>query len=319
MKISVVIPTHNRSDALARTLGNLSVQQFSSTWEAIVVNNRSTDDTDEVVRRQSFPVPLQLHHEEKPGVAAARNAGVRSAKGQYIILLDNDILVEPDFIQRHYEALLANPGCWILGQAVNPPEQENTPFGRFRRSLYGYIPEERGVFEAHWLTGAIVSLPRADFDRVGGFDETFSSASVEDYDFAVRAWQQGIKILFYPSIVGIHNDWAGSSIRDYCHRQRLYTREEPLFWKRYGERHLRLELVKNNLPPVWGRDSHSMFLRKKVKHLLSGQKAQAVMFGLCNALERTCPFPAVLWRVYRVLLSVSIYKGFQEGLDIHSE
>src|SRR5262245_7209937 len=111
MKISVVIPTHNRSEALAKTLLNLSKQQFDGSWELIVVNNRCVDDTDEVVRGQNFPAPLRLVHEEKPGVAAARNAGMAIARGQYIILLDNDILVEPDFLQRHYDLLLASPGC----------------------------------------------------------------------------------------------------------------------------------------------------------------------------------------------------------------
>src|SRR5262245_38748845 len=83
MKISVVIPTHNRSDALAKTLLNLSEQQFAESWEVIVVNNRSTDDTDKVVRGQRLPAPLRLVYEEKPGVAAARNSGISVARGQY--------------------------------------------------------------------------------------------------------------------------------------------------------------------------------------------------------------------------------------------
>src|SRR5215510_5142195 len=106
MKISVVIPTHNRSHSLAETLLNLSKQQFTESWELIVLNNRSTDDTDEVVRRQRFPAPPRLVHEAKPGVAAARNAGMAGARGQYIILVDDDILVEPDFLRRHYDLLL---------------------------------------------------------------------------------------------------------------------------------------------------------------------------------------------------------------------
>lgn len=317
MKISVVIPTRNRSDALAKTLLHLSRQDFKEDWEVVVVNNGSTDDTDEVVQRQSFPVSLRLIHERKPGVAAARNAGVAAAAGQYIVFLDNDILVEPDFIQRHFDALLANPGCWVLGQVINLPEQERTPFGKFRKALYGYTPPDCGVVEARWLTGQIFSLPRADFERLGGFDETFLNASVEDFDFALHAWRLGIKILFHPTIVALHNDWAGFSIRDYCYRQRLYTREEPLFWIKYGDHHPRPELVRENLPPSWQRDGARLFLRKTMKRLLGGKLAQSVIFGGCRALERICPWPPILWRVYRLLLSIAIYQGFQEGLAIH--
>jgi glycosyltransferase involved in cell wall biosynthesis len=165
MEISVVIPTHNRSAALAKTLLKLSNQQFAKSWEAIVVNNRSTDDTDEVVRRQRFPAPLRLVHEEKPGVAAARNAGIAVARGRYVILVDDDILVEPDFLRRHYDLLLSNPGCWITGQVVNLPEQRATPFGKYRQSLCGYVPRESAGGEAHWLNGNNASLPRSDCER----------------------------------------------------------------------------------------------------------------------------------------------------------
>ena len=132
VSISVVIPTHNRSDALAETLRALARQDFHGAWEAVVVNNRCTDDTDEVVGRQQFPVPLTLVHQDVPGPAAARNAGAEAARGRYLVFIDNDILVEPDFLRRHLAALEANPGCWVGGQVVNLPEQEATPFGRFR-------------------------------------------------------------------------------------------------------------------------------------------------------------------------------------------
>src|SRR5262252_3968213 len=123
VELSVVIPTHNRSDALAKTLLNLAKQQFTESWEVIVVNNRSTDDTDEVVSRQRFPAPLRLLHQEKPGAAPARNTGIAAARGPYIIMSDNDILTEPDFLRLHHDLLLSNPGCWITGRVVNLPEQ----------------------------------------------------------------------------------------------------------------------------------------------------------------------------------------------------
>lgn len=317
MKVSVVIPTHNRSDALAKTLSNLSKQRFSDPWEAIVVNNRSTDDTDEVVQRQPFPAPLRIVHEGAAGVAAARNAGAAAAMGEYIIFLDNDILVEPDFVRRHYETLKANPGCWTLGQVVNLPEQERTPFGKFRRALQPFVSPESGLAESRGLSGQLFSLPRADFERLGGFDEAFSGASVEDLELALRAWQSGIKILFDPGIVGIHNDWAGFSIRDYCYRQRLYSRSEPLLWSKYGAAHPRLKLVNENLPIRWSEDQAALILRKLAKRVVGVYPVREFLFGVCAALEKLWPKPSLLWRVYRMLLSAAIYKGFQEGLAIH--
>lgn len=319
LEFSVVIPTHNRSDALKKTLEHLSRQIFPHAWEVIVINNRCSDDTDQVVERFSLPVPLRLLHEEKPGVAAARNAGIRAAQGNYVVFLDNDILVEPDFLDCHYRALQDNPGCWIMGQIVNLPEQQVSPFGQYRNSLYGYVsPEEYGIVEAHWLAAPNTSMPKEDLDRLGGFDEKFGGASVEDYDLAMRAWEAGVKILFHPSIMAIHNDWAGYSIRDYCRRQRLYTQQEPLFWKKYGDRHPRPELIRENLPPRLGQDGPGRYLRKSLKRLLAHDTLRNLSFAACEFLERLRPAPTrLLWPTYRLLLSVSIYAGFQEGLRIY--
>lgn len=319
MKVSVVIPTHNRSDALAKTLAQLAQQQFDQPWEVIVVNNRCTDNTDAVVQRQVFPVPLRLVHEEIPGAAAARNAGAAVARGDFIIFLDNDILVGADFVQRHYDALMVHSDCWILGQVVSLPEQERTPFGQFRQALCPYVPPDQGMTEARDLTGAIFSLPRADLARLGGFDEMFDVASGEDLELAMRAWRAGITILFDPSIVGVHNDWAGFSIRDYCRRQRLYSRTEPLFWHKYGEAHPRQKLVRENRPPLgWRQDGLGLLCRKTVKRFVGTRVMQSIFFGVCGVLEHTCPWPPVLWRLYRLALAGAIYKGFQEGFMMHS-
>lgn len=313
--VSVIIPTHNRSDALARTLFELANQQFDKPWEAIVINNRCTDDTDEVVGRQPFPVPLQIiHRDDRAGPAAARNAGAAAATGDYLLFMDNDILVEPDFVQRHWNALVSHSGCWIVGQILNLPEQELTPFGRFRRALSPYDPPDLPIREASGVTGQSLSLPRADFERLRGFDETFHVASVEDIELGVRAWQVGIKILYVPQIVGVHNDWAGFTIRDYCQRQRTYAHCEPPFWQKYGKEYPKQELVRANLPIQWNKDRPNVVFRKILKQFVALSPVQWMLFSACDVLERFYPWPPALWRLYRLLLSSAIYRGFQEGI-----
>jgi len=315
-KFSVIIPTHNRAEALRLTLANLARQQFTEPWEVIVVNNRCTDNTDALVEGQNFPVPLRLVHEDTPGAAAARNAGAAIASGDYLLFLDNDILVEPDFVQRHSNALTAHPGCWIVGHIASLPEQASTPFGRYRESLFPSVSPERRICEARGLTGANFSMPRRDMERLGGFDEEFDIASHEDLELAMRAWRIGIKILFDPSIIGVHNDWAGTSISEYCLRQRMYCRTEPLFWFKYGTEHIKGDLVAENLPPAWGKDAPRVIFRKITKGIVGSKPAQLALAATCGLLELTWPWRPVLWRLYRLAIAGAMYKGFQEGLAI---
>ncbi|MBK8300793.1 MAG: glycosyltransferase [Chitinophagaceae bacterium] len=228
MEISIIIPSYNRADALQLTLFNLTRQVFDREWEVIVVNNNCTDNTDEVVEQQQFPVPLKLVHEKKPGPAAARNAGVSVAVGEFLIFIDNDILTQPDFLQRHYKNLQTWKGCWFLGHSENLPEFQQTPFGKFRKSIEGVTATT--LSKTDIITGQNTSMQRAQFLKLNGFDESFHVASGEDRELAMRALQSGITIYFDPSIVVLHNDWAGTSIRDYCKRQRLYSQTEPYFF-----------------------------------------------------------------------------------------
>jgi len=269
-----------------------------------------------VVKRKSFPVPLQLvHRDDIPGPAAARNAGAAHASGKYLLFMDNDILVERDCLQRHLRLLEKYPGCWVVGQIVNLPEMDSTPFGRFRKSLFPFVPPEADVQETDAITGQNVSMPRADFEALGGFDESFYVASGEDRELLMRAKQKGIKLLLDPGIVVLHNDWAGSTIQDFCLRHRLYTQTEPLFWQKYGDAYPRQQLARENSPPRWTADSISLLVWKRTKRILGSRFGQAALLRGCGALERFLPWPPLLWRLYRLALAGAIYQGFQEGLQ----
>jgi GT2 family glycosyltransferase len=316
MKISVVIPTHNRADALDLSLSHLARQEVDASWEVVVANNRSTDNTDQVVAQRNFPVPLQLVHEQTPGPAAARNAGARHAKGEYLLFMDNDILVEPDFLQRHLNALKNHPGCWVVGQVINLPEQERSPFGQFRKSLFPFIPRDQPAAGTDAITGQNVSMPRADFAALGGFDESFFVASGEDRELLLRARQKGVKLILDPGIVVLHNDWAGTTIQDFCFRTRLYSQTEPLFWRKYGDAYPRQRLVNENSPPSWQADPVSLIVWKRTKQVLGSRAGQAVLLAACGTIERLWPWPPLLWRLYRLAAAGALYKGFQEGLGV---
>ena len=105
--ISIIIPCHNYAHTLTETLNSIKHQTLSS-WEAIIVNDGSTDNTSDVIAYFSLVDKrfIEIHQQQK-GVSAARNAGMKAAKGEYILFLDADDLITPHKLEshkRHFES-----------------------------------------------------------------------------------------------------------------------------------------------------------------------------------------------------------------------
>jgi len=317
MIISVVIPTHNRSDALELTLERLSKQDFSGNWEAIVVNNNSTDDTDQVVKswREKFPVELGLVHESKPGPAAARNAGAKAAKGKYLVFIDNDILTGPDFLQSHVEFLDANPESWFVGRVINPHDLRDTPFGRYRDDLheeYFHALPEKGTVAYDGATGQNWAMRRDQFFTAGGFDESYSIASCEDAELALRARKSGFKTMFNADSKVVHNDWA-IDLKTFLRRQETYSISTVLLWTKYGEESFQLDLVTQNGPINLERDGFGLALKKSAKRVLSARGFYPMMIQLTQAIESMAPDTKLSRRSYELTTSLAIFRGVREG------
>lgn len=321
MKVSIIIPTHNRSDALAETLFHLARQDFAGAWEAIVVNNNCTDDTDAVVENYKFPVSLKVVHETNPGPAAARNRGVDEARGEYIIFIDNDILVEADFISQHFQMLEKNPGCWFVGRVKNPKQLRATAFGRYsddnHENNFKIYPTE-GIAEINEATGANWAMRRAEFLKVGGFDSGFAIASCEDSELSLRARQAGIRTMFNPKSVVLHNDWA-VNLDSYFRRQELYSISSVLLWRKYGEDSFQKQIVKENAPVDWKTDSSKTVVKKLAKSVLATTAGKSIVKSLSRLIERVAPDSSASRRAYRATIALAIFGGVREGFKRYGE
>src|SRR5690348_6636976 len=121
MTFSVVIATFNRAADLRATLESLAGLQPRRDWEVIVVDNNSTDETKAVVAAaaETFPAPLRYLFEREQGRSPALNAGIRLARGEIIATTDDDVRVEPDWLDRAAEGL-ENLQCDYVGGRVLP-------------------------------------------------------------------------------------------------------------------------------------------------------------------------------------------------------
>src|SRR2546421_5753490 len=116
-KISVVIPTKNRSALLAQAIERVESQTLSKDqYEVIVIDNDSSDDTRSVLQQKyKIYANLQMGFQGKPGAAATRNAGLRLAKGDLILFIDDDVQAEPGLLEAHLNCHGKNANTSVIG------------------------------------------------------------------------------------------------------------------------------------------------------------------------------------------------------------
>ena len=213
--LSVVIPTKDRADALARTLDALEAQRLDGgAAEIVVVDNGSGDRTVEQVRRRAARsrVPIRLLEQPGGGPAAARNAGVEASDGEILLFLGDD--TEPndsELLAAHLALHRARqePTYGVLGRITWTPRKPVTPFMRWLEDggpQFHYAELDAGPVDAsNYFYSSHASIKRLLFKQVGGFDERFPTAAVEDTELGVRLADAGLELDYHPELLVLHD------------------------------------------------------------------------------------------------------------------
>jgi len=217
MTFSVVIATYNRAADLRETLQSLAGLRPQGAWEVIVVDNNSTDATQAVVdeARAGFPAALHYVFEKEQGRSPALNAGIRRAQGDIIVTTDDDVRVEPDWLDRAAEAL-ESLACDYVGGRVLPiwgaprpawlPDRGGKHWAVVALLDYGAEPIE---FGSRVPLGVNMAFHRDAIDRTGPFDpHTGRKAGTllgqEVREWCIRARTAGVRGCYAPDLVVRH-------------------------------------------------------------------------------------------------------------------
>lgn len=321
---SVVITTYDRRAALEQTLRALDEQLLApEQYELLVVDNGCRDGTSELLESLRMRCALRTFRvPENVGISAARNLAIRSAQGQYVVLVSDDLIVPPDFLGTHLETLRNYPGCWVVGGLQQLPSLTDTPFGRYLDRLETSYDEGRksnpvasGIWELHNPTARNLSFPRADLERIGLFDDQFRFAC-EDVDLAERARAAGIRFIYNEAIRSLHNDQLGDWGR-FCRAQIPRTRDTVRYYFKhqgYYEVHGDPPIARLNAP-LRLQDGPSLITRKLLKRLLASAPVTRGIEFLTRAGEHARLPDPLLWRLYQLLIGIYMYRGWRVGME----
>lgn len=208
--VSVVIPTFNQAGFLDEALRSVTGQTFQN-WEAIVLNNFSTDNTVSIVEQIRDPRIRILDFANGGVIAKSRNKGIQLSAGKYVAFLDSDDVWEPNKLARSIELL--EKGSDLVCHA------ERWFGGGMRDRVVKYGPESRADYtsllvEGNCISTSTVVMRRETLVSLGGFSERKDFVTTEDYDLWLRTSRSGFRVSFTDEVLGSfrrHTSSASSS------------------------------------------------------------------------------------------------------------
>ncbi len=258
MKTSAIITVYNRPRMLDACLKALAASRVAVD-EAVVSDDGSTPENAASMRAGFAGLPFPVRYVWQPDqgyrLAAARNNAIRHAAGDYLLLLDCDILLLPDTVEQHLRA--ARPGRFLAANRAWVSEADTEAYLRsagdaaalaalWERADRRHLARCHRQFQRNaWLRrcglarrnkpkilGCHFSLFRADAERINGFDENYEGWGLEDDDFAVRLHLAGVRgrslimraralHLWHPAVASCPPALADSPNYAYYHRQQV--------------------------------------------------------------------------------------------------
>ena len=205
MKVSLLITTFNRSDALDLVLQTVAGQTRIPD-EVVVCDDGSSVETTILVRQWERKLPIRYAWQPDRGFRAARsrNLGILNSSANYLVWIDGDCLLPPRFLENHLQLarsgylvaggrhLLSNNETQKLQEGVLPVEIAFSHW-KFRTLCMGVLRDlHSGIWET--VRTCNLGLHRNDLEAIGGFDEAYLGWGREDSDFVVRLIHQGMKV-----------------------------------------------------------------------------------------------------------------------------
>lgn len=233
---SIVIPTYNRLDMLVRVLDALETQVDAPSFEVIVINDGSKDDTENVMSQRTG---ITFRTQPNGGPGRARNHGVTLATGKFVIFIGDDTVPEPRFVAEHarvHRESNDDPMVACLGYTGWPRGERVTAFMDYINDYglqFGYkLIKDGDVVPFNFFYTSNISIAREVLTAFP-FDTTFPSAAWEDIELAYRLDAKGLKIRYNAKAVTRH--YHPMNIDSFAKRQYTVGKSGAIFYEKHPE------------------------------------------------------------------------------------
>lgn len=241
LDFSVIVPTFNRPSQLSACLSALEALRYErDRLEVIVVDDGSVESVEGVVARHRDRLDVSVIRQENRGPAAARNHGAEHAGGKWLAFTDDDCLPEAGWLLTLACCLEKWPGCVVGGHTVNVlGDNLYSAMGQIIVDVVSSYYNER-PYQALFFASNELAMSRELFQKIGGFDETFTTS--ENRDLCDRCFCNGIRMIYAPECIVQH----GHPLYYYsfCRQHSNYGRRAFRFLRGQLRRHSRHTWIK---------------------------------------------------------------------------
>lgn len=209
-RVAVIVPAYGLAHLVGEALLSLQRQSLPD-WECVVVDDGSPDDVGSTIAPFLTDPRIRFLATENHGVSAARNRAIRETASPLVALLDGDDLFRPDYLEIMVPLLEADPSIRFAtsnSQIFGAVARERLFFSANRAVEHGLCGTLADVLDRKFGVHICTTFRRADFDAVGGFDETMTQS--EDLDLWVRLLQLGGEARYVDRVLSDYRVRAGS-------------------------------------------------------------------------------------------------------------
>jgi len=254
MDLSVVIVTYNSVSLIQQCLSSLMRSRSGITFEIIVVDNASIDNTVRIVKER-YPDVRLIENNENAGFGKASNIGARVTGGKTIVFLNPDTVVEDFCLDKLHSFIEKTPEVGIVAPRLLYPDGtlqlscrkyykirtiliNRSPlkkFSFFRKELNDHLmfnADHSRTQEVDWLLGACLAMPRKVMEKVGCFDERYR-LYFEDVDLCRRVKSADYKVIYYPEATVIHHHQRESA-RRFSNKTIWHIQSAVKYFNRFG-------------------------------------------------------------------------------------